>query len=206
MLTIWGRANSINVQKVLWTCAELGVAFRRHDAGGAFGGTSTPEYRALNPNGLVPTLEDDGYVLWESNVIVRYLATKQRAEALYPSELRARFDVERWMEWQTTTLWPSLRPVFFGIVRTPPEQRDAAAIEQAQATAARAFALLDGHLDGRAYVMGDAFTIGDIPNAIAAYRWYTLDIPRPALPNLERWYGALKERPGFREHVAIPLS
>ena len=143
MLTIWGRTNSINVQKVLWTCAELGLPFQRHDAGGAFGGTSTEAYRAMNPNGLVPTIEDDGFVLWESNVIVRYLATKHRAEALYPAELRARFDVERWMEWQTTTLWTALRPVFFGLIRTPPEQRDAA---------------------------------------------------------------ALAERPGFREHVALPLS
>jgi glutathione S-transferase len=206
MLTIWGRANSINVQKVLWTCAELGLPFRRHDAGGAFGGTATPEYRALNPNGLVPTIEDDGYVLWESNAIVRYLATKHKAEALFPSELRARFDVERWMDWQTTTLWPALRPVFFGIIRTPPEQRDAAAIERAQADAARVFALLDGHLAGRAYVTGNAFTIGDVPSGIAAYRWYNLDISRPALPNLERWFAAIGQRPGFREHVAIPLS
>ncbi len=206
MLTIWGRNNSINVQKVLWTCAELGLPFRRFDAGGSFGNTDTPAYRALNPNGLVPTIDDDGYVLWESNVIMRYLATKHRAEALYPTGLQARFDVERWMDWQATRLWPALRPVFFGMIRTPPEQRDPKAIEQAQSGAAQTFALLDRHLDDHAFLAGDTFTIADIPSAIAAYRWYKLDIPRPTLPNLERWYATLSERPGFREHIAIPLS
>ncbi|HEX2555554.1 MAG TPA: glutathione S-transferase family protein [Microvirga sp.] len=206
MLTIWGRNNSINVQKVLWTCAELGLPFRRHDAGGPYGGTDTDRYRAMNPNGLVPTVEDDGFVLWESNVIVRYLATKHRAEALYPSEIRARFDVERWMEWQTTTLWPALRPVFFALVRTPPEQRDAVAVAQAAASAAQAFTLLDRHLADRAFLAGGAFTIADISNGISAYRWYALAITRPTLPNVERWFAALGERPGFREHVALPLS
>jgi glutathione S-transferase len=206
MLTIWGRTNSINVQKVLWACAEIGVPFRRHDAGGPFGGTDTEGYRAMNPNGLVPTIEDDGFVLWESNVILRYLATKHRAEALYPAEIRARFDAERWMEWQTTTLWPALRPVFFGLIRTPPEQRDPAALAQAEASAAKAFALLDRHLAGRAYLCGDAFTVADIPNGISAYRWYALDIARPTLPNVERWYRTISARAGFKEHVALPLS
>ncbi len=120
MLTIWGRSNSINVQKVLWCCSELGLAFRRLDAGGAFGGTDSPDYRERNPNGLVPTIEDDGFVLWESNVIVRYLATKHRAEALFPTDLRARSDVVRWLEWLATPLGPALRPLFFALIRTPP--------------------------------------------------------------------------------------
>ena len=132
MLTIWGRINSINVQKVLWCCAELGVAYERIDAGGSFGVSNTPEYLAMNPNGLVPTIKDDGFVLWESNVIVRYLAAKHGAGTLYPGDLRECAEADRWMDWQVTTLWMALRPLFFGYVRTPPEQRDAAALAAAQ--------------------------------------------------------------------------
>ncbi len=206
MLTIWGRANSINVQKVLWLCGELGLPFRRIDAGREFGVSDTPEYRRLNPNGLVPTIVDDGFVLWESNVILRYLATKHEAEALYPSPLRSRFDVERWMDWQATTLWPALRPVFFALIRTPPDQRDWAAMQRAQSETERAFVLLDRHLSGQAFVAGNSFTIGDIPIGIATYRWFALDLLRPVLPNLERWHRTLQERPAFLEHVAGPLS
>jgi glutathione S-transferase len=206
MLTIWGRPNSINVQKVLWVCHELGLAYTRFDAGREFGGTDSPEYRRRNPNGLVPTIDDDGFVLWESNVIVRYLAVKHRAEALYPSELRRRFDVERWMDWNTTRLWPAVRPIFFALIRTPPEQQDHAALAKAQRDAESGFALLDSQLAERRFVAGEDFTIADIPMAIAAYRWYALDIPRPALPHVERWHALVKERPGYREHVAQPLS
>jgi len=206
MLTIWGRENSINVQKVLWCCGELGLAFRRVDAGREFGINDSPEYRRLNPNGLVPTIEDDGFVLWESNVIVRYLAAKHGAHALYPTDLRSRFDVERWMDWQTTTLWPALRPTFFALVRTPVDQRDPAALEKSQQETERAFAILDGHLSTRSFVAGDAFTIGDIPIGLAAYRWFALEILRPGMPDLERWYRGIRERPAFQEHVAKPLS
>jgi len=206
MLTIWGRKNSINVQKVLWCCGELGLAFRRLDAGREFGGNDTPEYLQLNPNGLVPTVEDDGFVLWESNVIVRYLAAKHGAHILFPTELQTRFEVERWMDWHATTLWPALRPVFFGLIRTLPEQRDAAALKKAQVEAERAFRILDRHLSGHPYVAGEAFTIGDIPLGIATYRWNALDIDRPALPSLEDWYRRLEGRPAFQAHVAGPLS
>jgi glutathione S-transferase len=206
MLIIWGRANSINVQKVLWCCDELGLPFTRIDAGREFGGTDTPEYRRLNPNGLVPTIDDAGFVLWESNVIVRYLATKHRSESLYPSDLHKRFEVERWMDWHATTLWPAVRPIFFGLIRTPPERRDWAAIAKAQAEAERAFTLLNAHLSDRRFVTGETFTIADIPLGIATYRWGALDISRPSLPHVERWHGLLQERPAYQRYVLQPLS
>ena len=206
MLTIWGLTNSINVQKVLWGCAELGLAYERIDAGGAFGVSDTPEYRAMNPNGLVPTIDDDGFVLWESNVIVRYLAAKHGVGTLYPADLRERAEADRWMDWQVTTLWAALRPVFFGYVRTPPEQRDGGALEAAERSSQEAVAILDRHLEKRAFVAGDRFTMGDIPAGISVYRWLALPIRRPEFPHVTRWYTALTERSGFETHVMQPLT
>jgi glutathione S-transferase len=206
MLTIWGRANSINVQKVLWCCGELDLPFRRIDAGREFGRTDTPEYRQLNPNGLVPTIEDGGFVLWESNVILRYLAVKHHADAVFPPDIRMRFAVERWMDWHATTLWPALRPVFLTLVRTPPDQRDPGLLGRAQEDTERAFLILEQELSGRPFVAGERFTIADIPIGIAAHRWFALEVARPSLPSLERWYGMVRDRPAFREHVGRPLS
>ena len=206
MLKIWGRSNSINVQKVLWCCAELELPFERVDAGMEFGVVDSPEYRALNPNSRVPVIEDDGYVLWESNVIVRYLAAKHGAGTLYPGDLRARFDAERWMDWQQTTLGLPIRDVFWMLVRTPPEQRDEAALGKARADAERVLEILDAHLAGRRFVAGESVTMGDIPAGISVYRWFAFDIARAERPNLARWYARLTERPGFREHIMLPLS
>ena len=206
MLTIWGRANSINVQKVLWCCSELDLPFRRIDAGREFGRTDTPEYRQLNPNGLVPTIEDGGFVLWESNVILRYLAVKHHAHAVFPPDIRMRFAVERWMDWHATTLWPALRPVFLTLVRTPPDQRDPGMLGRAQEDTERAFLILEQELSGRPFVAGERFTIADIPIGIAAHRWFALEVARPSLSSLERWYGMVRDRPAFREHVGRPLS
>ena len=206
MLTIWGRANSINVQKVLWCCGEVGHQYDRIDAGGAFGVVDRPDYRALNPNALVPVIDDDGFVLWESNVVVRYLAAKYDLGRLCPSELQQRFDAERWMDWQATTLWPALRPVFWMLVRTPPEDRDATALRASIAQTERAMILLDAQLETRSFVGGDRFTMGDVPVGVSAHRWYALAIDRPHLPHLKRWYERLLERPSFREVVAVPLT
>jgi glutathione S-transferase len=206
MLRIWGRKNSINVQKVLWCCAELELAFERIDAGMAFGVTETPAYRTLNPNGRIPTIEDDGYVLWESNAIVRYLATKHGFGSLCPSDLAARFDCERWMDWQQTTLDPPMRTVFWTLVRTPPDKRDPVALEKAQTEAERAFAILDAHLGRRRFVGGESFTMGDIPVGAFAHRWLAMTLARAERPQLRRWYERLTERQGFREHVMQPLS
>jgi len=206
MLTIWGRANSINVQKVLWCCAELNLAYERIDAGGAFGVTKTPEYLAMNPNALVPTINDDGFILWESNAIVRYLAARHGDGTLYPRDVKERAEADRWMEWQVSTLWMAIRPLFFGYVRTPPEQRDAAPLEAAQRSSEEAMEILDRYLKDRAFVAGARFTMGDIPLGISVYRWTALPITRPDFPNLMRWYNRLTERPGFRTHVMQPLS
>ncbi len=206
MLKIWGRANSSNVQKVLWCCTELGLDNERIDAGLAFGVVDQPDYLALNPNGRVPTIEDDGFVLWESNAILRYLAGKYGGATLWPDDPQARANVDRWMDWQAMSLWPALVPAFFGLVRTPETQRDGAAI-QASVDETTVFArILDGQLAGKEFVVGANFTLADLVLGIIAHRWFTLAIERPALANLDAWYGRLNERAGFREHVLHPLT
>ncbi len=206
MLTIWGRENSINVQKVLWCCEEAGVAYRRIDAGGRYGVVDTPEYRALNPNGRVPTIDDDGFVLWESNAIVRYLAAKHARGSLWPEALATRADADRWMDWMSTTFWPAMHPLFHGLVRTPPAERDAEAIEQSRLRAATALAIADRCLAARAFLAGEELTMGDIPLGCAVWRWKALPIERPELANVARWFAALEERAGFRKVVMLPLS
>ena len=206
MLEIWGRNNSVNVQKVIWICIEMGVPFERHDVGGPFGGNREPEYLALNPNGLIPAISDDGFVLWESNAIVRYLAAKHGAGSLWPEDPAARAEADKWMDWQLGTLWNNLRPVFIGLIRTPPEERDHDAIEAARLRTAEAFSILDEHLSEREYVAGSSLTMADIPLGTTVYRWMALDIERPPLPNLEAWYGRLQERPAYTENVMLPLS
>ncbi len=206
MLKIWGRESSINVQKVLWCCEELGLDYERVDAGGAFGGTGDPEYLAMNPNGLVPTISDGGFALWESNVIVRYLSAKHGLGTLYPEDLRRRADAERWMDWQLGTLWARMRPVFIGLVRTPPEERDAAAIESFRGQTVEAWNLLEQYLAGRDYALGDVLTMADIPLGVSVYRWYRLPVERPSMPNLEAYLERLTGRPAFRGRVMLPLS
>jgi glutathione S-transferase len=210
MLQIWGRLSSINVRKVVWCAQELGLAFQRTEAGGRFGVVQTPAYRALNPNALVPAIEDDdGVRLWESNVIVRYLSARHSAGALYPEPLAARFDAERWMDWQQTTLNPAGRDAFIQWVRTPAERRDvAAAARSAQATEPL-FALLDTHLASRAYLGGDRLTMADIPIGCELHRWFGLPADlytRPTWPNLERYFAALRDRPGARGVLDMALE
>lgn len=206
MLKILGRDTSSNVMKVLWACAELDVPFERTDVGGKFGGNDTPEYRALNPNGLVPTIiEDDGYTLWESNSCVRYLAATHDFGGLYPEDLRTRFSAERWMDWQVTTVSPAMIPVFRGMVRTPPEKRDMAAIEAGRTRLSATMAIIDANLADRAFMAGDDFSMGDIPVGIAAWRWFNMPIEREDYPHLRRWVDALSERPGYRTHIMKPV-
>jgi len=205
MLVVWGRKNSVNVQKVLWCCEEIGLNYERKEAGGAFGVVNTSEYRSLNPNRLVPTIDDDGVVLWESNAVVRYLAAKYGG-GLWPEELATRADADRWMDWQQTALWPALRTVFMGLVRTPPEQRDARAIEESRVKSGDLLGILDHYLASRAFVAGDAFTMGDIPLGCAIWRWMALPIERPARPNVQRWFDALSQRSAFKSVVMLPLT
>lgn len=206
MLTVWGRADSSNVQKVLWCLDELGVAYKRIDIGGAFGGNDTAGYRAKNPNGLVPAVEDDDLVLWESNSILRYLAAKYGEGRLWPADPGHRARTERWMDWQLSTAGPALVPVFWGLIRTPPAERNSAAIEAARAKYAALMPILDRQLAAEPYLSGSSFGVGDIPMGVCTYRWYTLDVVRPDTPNLQAWYGRLQERPAFRAHVMCPLT
>lgn len=206
MLRILGRKTSSNVQKVLWACAELGLEFEREDIGGPFGGNDQPEYRALNPNGLVPTLIEDDFVLWESNSIVRYLAHNHGQGTLWPTDARTRGRAERWMDWQLTTVTSALGPVFRGYVRTPEAERETAAIAAARDRSAAAMAILDRYLGETTYVAGDDFSMGDIPVGIAVYRWFNLPIEREDYADLKRWYDLLAQRPGFREHIMNPME
>jgi len=205
-IRVYGRKNSINVQKVLWCCAELGVPFERIDRGGEFGGTATPEYRAMNPTGRVPTIDDGGFTLWESNTIVRYLAARYGMGTLCPTDTRARASAERWMDWQIATVWRALQPAFVNLVRTPEATRDRDAIDVAVRQATEYFTIIDAHLKDKHYLNGAAFSIGDIPLGCTAQRWFALDIQRPALASLAAWYQRLRERAAFAQHVDQPLS
>ena len=176
MLKLWGRINSINVQKVLWTLAELNVAYERTDAGLQFGVVNEPFYRRMNPNGRVPTIEDDGFVLWESNTIVRYLSAKHGAGTLWSNDPRQRADADRWMDWTTSTVAPALTPVFWGLIRTPPEKRNMASIEAEAEKVGQAFQALEQSLEGRDHVAGKSFTMGDIPLGTFVHRWYALAV------------------------------
>jgi glutathione S-transferase len=206
MLKIWGRNNSVNVQKVLWCCEEMGVKYERIDAGGTFGVVNTPQYRALNPNGLVPTIEDGPFVLWESNAIVRYLTAKHGAGKLWPENLKIRAEADKWMDWQTATFWPAFRPLFWNLVRTPVDQRDTKAMEESRLRCVELLGYLDAHLKNRTYVAGDDLTMGDIPMGCAIWRWFGLQIERPDLTNLQRWFDNLRQRPAYQNLVMLPLT
>jgi glutathione S-transferase len=206
MIRIWGRNTSVNVQKVMWAVGELDLPHERIDVGGAFGRNKEPVYLAMNPNGLVPTLEEDGFVLWESNSIVRYLAARYGAGRLLPADLHARARANSWMDWQLSVAGPALTGMFWGLIRTPPEQRDHAAIDASRVKTTAAMAILDGQLAKTAFLAGDALSMGDIPAALMAYRFRRLVPERSGLQNLERWFTAIEQRPAFKQHVlAIPF-
>ena len=205
MLVIWGRTNSVNVQKVLWCCEELGLAYERIDAGLAFGVVGTPEYRRRNPNGLVPTIDDDGFVLWESNAIVRYLAAKHPS-GLWPADPHRRAEADQWMDWSQTTFWPAIRLAFLGLIRTPPEQRNKDAIEDSVRRTADALSLVDDHLSSRAYLAGNEFTVADIVLGCGVWRWLAMPIERPARPNVLRWFKEIEARAACRKIVISPLT
>ena len=207
MLTVWGRANSSNVMKVLWLLDDLGVPYRREDAGGAFGRTRDPEYLALNPNSLVPVLvEPDGFALWESNAILRYLAsTRPGGEACYPADRRRRAAVDQWLDWQLSALTRPTTTMFLNHVRLPVPDRDPVAASRARDEAERLWRILDARLAGREWVC-DSFSLAEIALSIFAHRWFSLPVARPELPNLADWYARLGRCEGFRRHVAVPLS
>ncbi|MDB5616201.1 glutathione S-transferase family protein [Tardiphaga sp.] len=206
-LQIWGRANSVNVQKVLWCCRELGVPFQRIDAGMQFGRNTEADYLAMNPNGRVPTLVDGDFVLWESNAILRYIALSHGATTLYPAKPKIRAGIERWLDWTLSTLQPVERPLFWGLVRTPVAERDMAAMQQAADTAAVQWRIIDHQLATREYIEGEGFSLADIAIGAYARRWFGVEgVTRPALPHLEQWFALISIRPAFQEFVAPPMS
>jgi glutathione S-transferase len=206
MLKIWGRTNSTNVKKALWAAEEVGVPYENIPAGGAYGVVSDPSYRALNPNGLVPTLEDKELVLWESNTIVRYLAAQYGQSTLYVDDPASRAKSERWMDWATSTLAGPFRDLFWNRVRMSAEERDDAAMEKGLKACSGLFGTVDAALALQPYLSGTAFGIGDIPLGCFAYAWFEMPIERPEHPNLESWYERLKERPAYQKAVMIPLT
>jgi len=206
MVRILGRANSINVQKVMWLTGELDLDVERIDIGMQFGGNDTPEYLAKNPNGLIPTLEDDGDVVWESHSIVRYLAEKYGGPAWWPEQLIERATAGQWMDWYLSRVHAPMTVIFWNVVRHPPEKRDPAAVVKATDDAAKAWRILDDHLSDRDFVGGGAPCVGDIPVGCAIHRWTAMDFDKPDFPNLAAWYARLSDRPAFREHVMLPLS
>jgi glutathione S-transferase len=206
VLRLWGRMSSINVRKVAWALRELNVPYERFDAGATFGIVDTPDYRKHNPNGLVPLLQDGDFVLWESNVIVRYLCAGHAPGTLYPEPLQARADAERWMDWQQTTLNPAGRNAFIQLVRTPADQRDTRLLDQSIAATEPLFALLDRQLAGRPFICGDRFTMADIPLGCEAHRWFNLARERPAWPHVARWYATLRARPATATVLDLVLQ
>ena len=206
MLKILGRRTSGNVMKPLWAADEMGIEYEQVDIGGAFGGNREPDYLAMNPMGLVPTLVEDGFSLFESNAITRYLCEKHGHGSLRPADPRARATADAWMDWQQTVCAPMMRPVFWGLVRTPEAERDHDAINAGIERGYTVWGMLDRHLAERPFVAGDALTMGDIPIGPQAHRWLNLVEERPPMPNLEAWYRRLTERPAFRKNVMIPIE
>ena len=205
MRVLWGRANSSNVMKVIWLLEEMGLEYDRRDVGGPFGGTDTPAYRAMNPNGIVPTYQDGAFVLWESNAVCRYIATVNPTP-LWPADPQARAGVDRWMDWQQTTLNRPQSAVFQGLVRMAPAQRDMAAITAAQTELTRHWTLLDTVLAQHDYVAGPDCTLADVALGVHVHRWFAFAIDRPAQPHLRAWYERLLTRPAYAAHVARPMT
>jgi glutathione S-transferase len=206
MLKVWGRRNSINVQKVMWAVGELGLAHEHIDAGGSFGGLDTDEFGTMNPNRRVPVIDDDGIVVWESHAIVRYLAAKYGAGALWPEDAGARARSDLWTDWVLADLQPAFIGLFWNLYRTPEEQRNWNLIRQGIARSAILFQLLDRHLSEHAFIAGDVLTMGDIPAGTQLYRYFELEIDRPSLPNVEAWYARLQEREPYRTHVMVSFE
>jgi len=205
-LTLWGRTNSFNVQKALWILAELDLPFRHIDAGGAAGKLDTPAYRAMNPHGRVPVLQDGDAAIWESHAIVRYVAAAYGQGALWDADPAVRARADGWMDWSQATLQPDFVALFWGYYRTPPARRDAAAIDAARRRCERHFALLDEHLGRVPYLAGQAFSIGDIPAGALMYRYFEMGVPTPPLPAVRRWYDRLAARPAYAAHVMAPFD
>jgi glutathione S-transferase len=197
LLKIWGREDSLSVQKVMWCVRELGIPYQQINAGRQYGIINEPWYLKMNPNGLVPTIDDDGFVLWESNAILKYLCAKHSLGRLCPSDPLEYADADRWISWQGTTLWPPMRQILLNLVRTSTDRQDKILLNDLIATTTKHWTILNGRLEGRNYIMGDRLTMADIAFGPHAYRWFTYPISRPDLPHLRAWYDRLCTHPHF---------
>ena len=207
MLTVWGRRSSFNLQKVMWLVGELGLEHRHIEAGGQFGGLDTPEFRAMNPHGRVPVIDDNGIIVWESHAILRYLAARSGQSRFWSDHADERSQVDRWMDWSQTVLQPDfLTGVFWGFYRTPEPQRNWTAIGDKVTRCARHFQLLDKMLADRQFLCGNSLSLADIPAGTSLYRYFELEIERPFVPNVETWYRRLQDRLAYREHVMVPFG
>jgi glutathione S-transferase len=219
MLKLWGRLTSNRTQKVLWTLAETGLEFEFILASGVmgpgghvakgnqpFGVVDTPQYRALNPNGRIPTIDDDGYVLWESNAICRYLAMQYAPELLYGNDIRTFASATRWQDFENNELLPPQHELVMELVRLPPEQRNPANLAKARAAFNKRLEIIEAQLAQTAFMVGDRFTFGDIPIGIRVHRWVLLEQQRPHFPNVERWYAGIVQRPAFQRFTADPAN
>ncbi|MFJ3055236.1 glutathione S-transferase family protein [Herbaspirillum sp. NPDC087042] len=204
MLKIYGRDNSINVRKVLWACEEMGIAFAREDWGAGFRSTSEPVFLAMNPNAMVPVIDDGGFVLWESNSILRYLAGQYGASSaapLYPADVRQRARVDQWMDWQASDLNRSWSQAFMALVRKSPEHDDARLVAASIANWTRHMRVLEQQLQHTGgYVAGAAFTLADIPVGLSVNRWFGTPFEHPDLPAVAAYFERLREREGFRRY------
>jgi glutathione S-transferase len=206
MLEVWGRRNASNVMPVMWAIGELALPHVRYDVGGSFGGLDTPAYRAINPNGRIPTIRDQGDIVWESNAIVRHLCRRYGQGSLLPDTERHRTTADQWMDWHKTTPYPPYIELFWAIVRTEPAHRDPSRIARLAALTASALEVLERHLIGRAFLLGDRLTMADVPLGPMIHRYLALEVERPDLPNIRAWYERLCARPAFREHVMFPFG
>lgn len=202
LLKILGRKDSSNVQKVLWCCAELEIPFEREDVGGHFGKNDQPPYLAMNPNGRVPTIVDDGFVMWESNAIVRYLCAKHdRLGKLLPQRLQQRAHAEQWMDWQQTTLSADMRTLSRTLLATPADKTPPDRLETSKQNSIRAWRIVEAQLASHDYLVGPTLTMADIVFGNAVHRWHAMPFERPDLPMVARWYERLKDRAAYRQHV-----
>ncbi len=201
MLTIFGKAASINVRKVLWCCDELNLPFRREDWGSGFQPTQVPEFLALNPNALVPVIDDDGFILWESNSIIRYLANRYGNDGFYPRHPQARARTDQWMDWQATNLNNAWSYAFLSLVRNSPAHQDPQQLAASVAGWNKHIGILEQQLQATgAYVAGDRFTLADIPVGLSVNRWFATPLERPDYPAVSAYFQRLREHPGFIRH------
>jgi glutathione S-transferase len=206
MLKVWGRRNSLNVQKAMWAIGELAIPHEHIDVGGTFGGLDSDEFGQMNPNRRIPVIEDDGVVIWESHAIVRYLAAKYGAGSLWPEDAGARARSDMWTDWTLADLQPAFIGLFWNLWRTPEDERNWNLIRQGVARSAILFQLLDRHLADKPFIAGDTLTFGDIPAGAQLYRYFELEIDRPHLSNVEAWYERLKSREPYRTHVMVSFE